>query len=101
MVVNAMMLSLSESLVLDVWTNLVMEDLMLESGREAFRLLYKDTRSCVSEAIFRRSGRSKAIEAATMPVPGSAVAQIVAFTALAKMSQYNRIVLQTEEGTYG
>lgn len=37
----------------------------------------------MSEAIFRINGRRIATDAAIMPVPGSAVAQIVALTALA------------------
>lgn len=75
--------------------DLVVEVLKVDAGREALRLLYEDTRSCVSEAIFRMRGRSNAMDAATMPVPGSAVAQIVAFTALATTCQYRRVRLQS------
>jgi hypothetical protein len=39
---------------------------------------YSDIFSRTSEAIWRKSGRRMAMEAAMMPVPGSAVAQIVA-----------------------
>lgn len=80
--VSAITLSLSRSLDLK---DLVIEDLREVSGRDNFRLLYKETRSWASEAIFRIKGRRMAIEAAIMPVPGSAVAQIVALTALALM----------------
>lgn len=69
------MLSPSDSFGLKV---LARVDLMEEP--DALRLWYA---CCVSEAILRSSGRSRAIEAAMMPVPGSAVAQIVALTALA------------------
>lgn len=89
--VSAITLSLSGSLCLDdlvVWKDLVIEDLKEVSGRDSFRLLYKETRSWASEAIFRIRGRRMAIEAAIMPVPGSAVAQIVALTALALMRQW-------------
>jgi hypothetical protein len=39
-----------------------------------------------SDAILRKRGRRMAIEAAIMPVPGSAVAHIVAFTDVAARS---------------
>lgn len=81
MVVSAMTLSVSESRDRD---DLVMKDLMFASGSDAFRLLCKDTRCCVSDAIFRINGRKTATDAAMIPVPGSAVANIVALTALAR-----------------
>ena len=89
--VSAITLSLSGSLDLNdvvVWKDLVIEDLKVVSGRDSFRLLYKETRSWASEAIFRIRGRRMAIEAAMMPVPGSAVAQIVALTAVALVHQW-------------
>ncbi len=97
------MLSLSKSLdlvVLDVWNDPKVEDTKVESGREAFLLLYEVTRSCVSEAILRRSGRNRAIDAAMMPVPGSAVAQIVALTAFAMTCQLRHTEVLVAEGTY-
>ena len=86
-VVSAITLSLSVSLdVLVVWKDFAMVDLKEDPGSEALRvLLNEEIRSCVSEAILRISGRKTAIEAAMIPVPGSAVDQIVALTALALM----------------
>ena len=66
-----------------VWKDLAIEDFLDELGSDAFRPLYKDTRCCVSEAILRINGRRTATDAAMIPVPGSAVAKIVALTALA------------------
>lgn len=78
-----------------------MVDLSDDPGREALRLLLnEEMRSCVSEASLRISGRRRAIEAAMIPVPGSAVAQIVALTALAVLCQYC-FVEEREEGAYG
>jgi hypothetical protein len=81
-----MKLSRSVSFDLDdflVWKDLAIEGLFDEPGSDAFRLLYQDTRCCVSEAILRINGRRTATDAAMIPVPGSAVAKIVALTALA------------------
>lgn len=75
-----MMLSLSEPLDLD---DLARADFIEEPCSDALRLLYA---SCVFVAISRSSGRRRAIEAAMMPVPGSAVAQIVALIAFATTS---------------
>lgn len=53
----------------------------------------------MSEAILRISGRRTATEEAIMPVPGSAVAHIVALTALALTGQSFGFNIGCEKGT--
>lgn len=55
---------------------------MESSGFDALRDLERDV-ACfrTSEATWRTSGRKMAMDAAMMPVPGSAVAQMVALIA--------------------